>query len=92
MTATKVTTLSLLDAIHDLIPRHQNFIPMHVLREYCPLSREAFDQEIYDLQRDGEIDLHEYCGGDYTSEQLEAGIQQQLSLLFYVSVGELEII
>ena len=67
---------------------------MHALRKHIALPREEFDAELFALQRRDEIDLWTYCGGDYSPEQLDAGIPQQLAgaPLFYVSIGELEII
>ncbi len=82
----------ILQAIRDLDRElnTNNYLPIFHLREKLQsLSREQFDQTIYRLQRQDKIELSSLQEGSrYTTEQIDAGIHQELGRpLFYIIVN-----
>jgi predicted transcriptional regulator len=82
----------ILQAIRDLDRElnTNNYLPIFHLREKLPnLSREQLDQTIYRLQRQDKIELSSLQEGSrYTTEQIDAGIHQELGRpLFYIIVN-----
>jgi hypothetical protein len=67
-----------------------NYLPIFHLREKLqpPLSRDALDQLLFELEDKGKIDLKSVVHSqDYTPEQIQMGIQQGAgSLLFFIQV------
>lgn len=65
-----------------------NYLPIYHLRQQLqpPLSREEFDRALYQLQRDDKIELSSLQEAiHYTSEQIDAGIPQQIGgPLFFI--------
>jgi hypothetical protein len=68
----------------------QNYLPLFHLRQKLqpPLSRDEVDQALYRLQRQDQIELSSLQDATrYTSEQVEAGIPQDIGgSLFFVTV------
>ncbi|HAJ58309.1 MAG TPA: transcription factor RcaD [Cyanobacteria bacterium UBA8543] len=69
----------------------ENYLPMFHLRERLqpPLSREQFDQVLYRLQRNDQIELSSLQEAiAYTPEQIDAGIPQDIGgPLFFIAVN-----
>jgi len=67
-----------------------NFLPIFHLREKLqpPLSREALDQMLYELQGEDLIELSTLQDvSNYSEEQIAAGIPQNIGgALFYISL------
>ncbi|MGB7059636.1 MAG: hypothetical protein WBD58_18175, partial [Geitlerinemataceae cyanobacterium] len=65
-----------------------NYLPIYHLRQQLqpPLSREELDRSLYQLQRDDTIELSSLQEAiHYTSEQIDAGIPQQIGgPLFFI--------
>ncbi|MGB7085239.1 MAG: hypothetical protein WBD47_06770, partial [Phormidesmis sp.] len=74
----------------DRLVGNKNYLPIfHLRRELQPpLTREELDNMLYALQREGQIDLSSlHDQGQYTKEQMSAGIRQDNGgYLFFVSV------
>lgn len=87
-----ITTAQLLAAIAKLDAQYNtaNYLPLYYLREALPLSRQAMDQMLYDLQSQDEIELDTLQEvQDYTDAQLKSGIPQPVGgPLFFVSLPE----
>jgi len=68
----------------------QNYLPLFHLRQKLqpPFSREELDQALYRLQRQDQIELSSLQDATrYTSEQVEAGIPQDIGgSLFFITV------
>lgn len=65
-----------------------NYLPIYHLRQQLqpPMSREELDRSLYQLQRDDKIELSSLQEAiHYTSEQIDAGIPQQIGgPLFFI--------
>jgi trehalose-6-phosphate synthase len=68
-----------------------NYLPIFHLRQKLqpPLSRDDLDQALYRLQREDKIELSSLVEAmHYTSEQLQAGIPQEIGgSLFFIIVN-----
>ncbi|HEY9674180.1 MAG TPA: hypothetical protein V6D11_22265 [Waterburya sp.] len=69
----------------------ENYLPIFHLREKLqpPLSRDELDQALYRLQRNDQIELSSLQEASaYTSEQIDAGISQDIGgSLFFITVN-----
>lgn len=79
-----VQTIGMLDRLLGT----DNYLPIYHLRQQLqpPLSREELDRSLYQLQRDDTIELSSLQEAiHYTSEQIDAGIPQQIGgPLFFI--------
>lgn len=79
----------IIQAIRELDSQYNtdNFLPIYYLREKLNLTKEAFDREIYRLQREDKIELSSLQESMiYTRKQISAGLGEMSRPLFFISI------